>query len=340
MADPRFFNYAGPFAAETLADQLGGMVPAAHRTDAVLKGLKPLDGAGPEDLSFFASKKYAEALAESNAGACLIKQEDLELLPDHIGAIVVDAPDVAYIDAVPLFYPESLSQTISPVAFVDESARLEEGVTVEAGAVIGAGAEVGAGTLIGANAVIGQGVKIGRDCRIYPNATVRYALVGDRVLIHPGASIGADGFGFSSSGTGHKRVPQIGRVILQDDVEVGASTTIDRGAMDDTVIGEGTKIDNLVQIAHNCKIGRHCMITGMVGISGSTTLGDFVTMGGKVGVVDHVVIGDFAIIAARSGVTKDLAGGNVYAGFTAKPFKEWQREKAVVSRLAKKKSRK
>lgn len=340
MADPRFFNYAGPFTQEVLADKLGGSIPDAHRTDASLKNLKPLDGAGRDDLSFFASQKYASALADSNAGACLIKQQDLGLLPGHIGAIVVEAPDVAYIDAVSLFYPEDLAGTVSPYAHVDEAARLEEGITIEAGAVIAAGAEVGTGTLIGANAVVGPGVKIGRDCRIYPNATVRYALVGDRVLIHPGASIGADGFGFSSSGSGHKRVPQIGRVILQDDVEVGASTTIDRGAMDDTVIGEGTKIDNLVQIAHNCKIGRHCMLAGMVGISGSTTLGDFVTMGGKVGVVDHVSIGDFSIVAARSGVTKDLPGGNIYAGFPAQPFKNWQRETVAVRRLAKKASRK
>lgn len=337
MADPRFFNYAGPFDLQVLADKLGGHVPATHRSDVELKDLKPLDGAGAQDLSFFASKKYVSALEETNAGACLIKQEDLELLPDHVGAIVVDAPDFAYIDAAALFYPDEQSGTISPKACVDPSARLEDRVTVEAGAVICEGAEVGAGTLIGAGAVIGHGVKIGRDCRIFPNATVRYALVGDRVWIHPGASIGADGFGFSSSAAGHRRVPQIGRVILQDDVEVGAGSTIDRGAMDDTVIGEGTRIDNLVQIAHNCQIGRHCLIAAMVGISGSTKVGDFVTMAGQVGVVDHVEIGGFSIIAGRAGVTKNLPGGNVYAGFPAKPYKEWQREAAMVSRLAKRK---
>lgn len=337
MADPRFFNYAGPFTLEDLADKLGGSVPATHRSDVELRELKPLDGAGPHDLSFFASKKYTPTLAATSAGACLIKHEDLELLPDHIGAIVVDAPDFAYIDAASLFYPDKLTGSISPLAHVDGSARLEDRVTVEAGAVVAEGAEIGAGTLIGAGAVIGHGVKIGRDCRIFPNATVRYALVGDRVWIHPGASIGADGFGFSSSAAGHRRVPQIGRVILQDDVEVGASSTVDRGAMDDTVIGEGTKIDNLVQIAHNCQIGRHCVIAAMVGISGSTKVGDFVTMAGQVGVVDHVEIGDFAIVAGGAGVTKSLPGGNVYSGFPAKPHKEWQREIAVVRRLAKRK---
>lgn len=337
MADPRFFNYAGPFGLETLAEKLGGSVSATHRTDVALRNLKPLDGAGPEDLSFFASKKYASALSQTKAGACLIKQEDLELLPDRVGAIVVDLPDFAFIEAASLFYPDEQAGTINPLASIDDTARLEDGVTVEAGAIISERAEIGAGSLIGAGAVIGQGVKIGRDCRIFPNATVRYALVGDRVWIHPGASIGADGFGFSSSGEGHKRVPQIGRVILQDDVEVGAGSTIDRGAMDDTVIGEGTKIDNLVQIAHNCQIGRHCMIAGMVGISGSTTVGDFVTMGGQVGVADHVKIGDFCFIAARTGVTKDLPGGNVYAGFPAQLHKDWQRETAMVRRLARRK---
>lgn len=336
MADQRFFNYAGPFSQEDLADKLGGSVPEAHRTAAKLRDLKPLDGAGPEDVSFFGSVKYAAALAETGAGACLIKKSDLALLPAHVGAIVVEAPDVAYIDAVSHFYPEAMEQTVSPGANIDKDAHLEEGVTVEAGAYIGPGAEIGTGSLIGANVVIGPGVKIGRDCRIYPNATVRYALVGDRVMIHPGASVGADGFGFSSSGLGHKRIPQIGRVILQDDVEIGASACVDRGAMDDTIIGEGTKLDNLVQIAHNCKIGRHCMFTGQVGIAGSTTIGDFVTMGGQSGSADHVTIGDFSIIAAKAGVTKNLAGGNIYAGFPAKPYKEWQRETAIVSRLGKK----
>lgn len=336
MADQRFFNYAGPFTQEELAIKLGGSVPETHRTDAALKDLKPLDGAGPEDVSFFGSAKYAAALAETGAGACLIKLQDVALLPAHVGAIVVEAPDVAYIDAVSLFYPDVISWTISSGAHVDAAARIEEGVCIDVGAVVGPGAEIGTGTLIGANVVIGPGVKIGRDCRIYPNATIRYALVGDRVMIHPGASIGADGFGFSSSGFGHKRIPQIGRVILQDDVEIGASTCVDRGAMDDTVIGEGTKLDNLVQIAHNCKIGRHCMITGQVGIAGSTTIGDFVTMGGQSGSADHVTIGDFSIIAARAGVTKSLPGANIYAGFPAKPYKDWQRETAIVSRLAKK----
>lgn len=336
MADQRFFNYGGPFSQEGLADKLGGSVPPAHRSTAVLRDLKPLDSAGPEDVSFFGSVKYAAALAETGAGVCLIKESDLALLPGHVGAIVVDAPDVAYIDAVSHFYPDEMAGTVSRDAHIDEGARLEDGVTVEAGAYIGPGAEIGTGSLIGANVVIGPGVKIGRDCRIYPNATVRYALVGDRVLIHPGASIGADGFGFSSSGLGHKRIPQIGRVILQDDVEIGASACVDRGAMDDTIIGEGTKLDNLVQIAHNCKIGRHCMLTGQVGIAGSTTIGDFVTMGGQSGSADHVTIGDFSIIAARAGVTKNLAGANIYAGFPAKPYKDWQRETAIVSRMAKK----
>jgi UDP-3-O-[3-hydroxymyristoyl] glucosamine N-acyltransferase len=336
MADPRFFKNAGPFSHRDLAIKLGGSARKSDK-EVQLQDLSPLDGAGPADLTFFGSPKYADALSKTKAGACLIRESDLEHLPAGVAAVIVEAPDVSYIDAVSLFHPEELSGTISEAAHVAPSAKLEEGVTVEPGAVIGAHAEIGAGTLIGANVVIGHGVKIGRNCRIYPNCSVRFALVGDRVMIHPSASIGADGFGFSTSGEGHKRVPQLGRVILQDDVEIGASSTIDRGALDDTIIGEGTKIDNLVQIAHNCKIGRHCMIVSMVGISGSTTVGDFVTMGGKVGVVDHVTIGDFAIIAARAAVTKDLPGGNVYAGFPAKPFKEWQREKAIVRRLARKK---
>lgn len=338
MADPRFFKIAGPFSHRDLAEKLGGTVRATD-SEVALSGLGPLDGAGGSDLTFFGSAKYAAALKATKAGACLIREGDLEHLPAGVAAIIVEDPHLTYIHAVGLFYPEDLSGAVSPKAHVDPSARLEDGVTVEAGAVIGPGAEIGSGTLIGANTVIGHGVKIGRDCRIYPNATVRYALVGDRVMIHPSACIGRDGHGFHTSAAGHTRVPQIGRVILQDDVEVGAATTIDRGAMDDTVIGEGTKLDNHVQIAHNVKIGRHCMIVSMVGISGSTTIGDFVTMGGQVGVVDHVSVGDFAMIGARAGITKNLPGGNVYAGFPAQPFKDWQREQAVIRRMARKKTK-
>jgi len=208
---------------------------------------------------------------------------------------------------------------------------------VDPGAVIGPGAEIGSGTVIGANAVIGPQVRIGRNGSIGPNATVIHALLGDRVILHPGVRIGQDGFGFALGPQGHLKVPQVGRVIIQNDVEIGANTSIDRGANRDTVIGEGTKIDNLVQIGHNVVVGRHCIIVSQVGIAGSVTIEDFVALGGQVGVVGHVRIGMGAQIAGSSNVNDDVPPGARWGGTPAKPLKEWFRELTLVANLAKRK---
>ena len=207
-------------------------------------------------------------------------------------------------------------------------------MTIDPGAVIGPQAEIGSGTLIAANAVIGPGVRIGRDCAVGAGTSITHALVGDRVIIHAGCRIGQDGFGFLMGAGGHLKVPQIGRVIIQDDVEIGAGTTIDRGAIRDTVIGEGTKIDNLVQIGHNVVIGRHCVIVAQTGISGSSTLEDFVALGARVGVTNHVTIGEGAQIAAISIVGGDVPPGARWGGTPAKPVKQWLREVKVLERLA------
>jgi UDP-3-O-[3-hydroxymyristoyl] glucosamine N-acyltransferase len=223
---------------------------------------------------------------------------------------------------------------ISPGAHVHPQARLEDGVRIDPGAVVGPGAEIGSGTVLGPNAVIGPNVRIGRDCSIGAGATLTHALVGNRVIVHPGARIGQDGFGFAMGAGGHIKVPQVGRVIIQDDVEIGANTTIDRGASRDTVVGEGTKIDNLVQIAHNVVIGRHCVIVSGVGISGSTTLEDYVVLGGQVGVVGHLRIGMGSQIAGSSNVNRDVPPGSRWGGTPAKPVRTWFREMTTLARLA------
>jgi UDP-3-O-[3-hydroxymyristoyl] glucosamine N-acyltransferase len=206
-------------------------------------------------------------------------------------------------------------------------------VIVDPLAVIGPRAEIGAGTLIGPGAVIGSDVRIGRQCAIGAHASIIHALIGDRVIIHPGVRIGQDGFGFLPSRQGHQKIPQTRRVIIQDDIEIGANTTIDRGATRDTVIGEGTKIDNLVQIAHNVSIGRNCLIAGQVGISGSVTVGDYAMLGGQVGVADHITIGEGAMVGARAGVMTNIPAGGRWAGFPAEPVIEWKRGIATVRRL-------
>jgi UDP-3-O-[3-hydroxymyristoyl] glucosamine N-acyltransferase len=233
--------------------------------------------------------------------------------------------------------PSSLFEAdgIVPGAFVHPKARLEDGVTVEPGAVIGPRAEIGSGTLVGAGSVIGADVRIGRDCNVGAHTSIACSLIGDRVILHPGCRLGQDGFGYVMSPRGHTKVPQIGRVIIQDDVEIGAGTAIDRGAIRDTVIGEGTKIDNLVQIGHNVSVGRHCIIVAHCAIAGSVTLGDFVALGGRATINNHVTIGEGAQVAGMSGVNTDIPPGGRYAGLPAKPAKIWMREVAWLDRAAK-----
>jgi UDP-3-O-[3-hydroxymyristoyl] glucosamine N-acyltransferase len=207
-------------------------------------------------------------------------------------------------------------------AFVHPEARLEDDVAVDPGAVIGPGAQIGSGTTIAANAVIGADVCIGRDCFVGAGASIQHALIGDRVVIHPGVRIGQDGFGYAAGGKGLLKVPQVGRVIIQDDVEIGANSTIDRGGARDTIIGEATKIDNLVQIGHNVTIGRHCVIVAQVGIAGSVVIGDHAQLGGQAGISDHVTIGEGARVAAQTGAIYDIPAGEAYALTPGRPFRD------------------
>jgi UDP-3-O-[3-hydroxymyristoyl] glucosamine N-acyltransferase len=310
--------------------------------DRRIGNIAPLDTAQACDISFLDNPKYFGELTTTRAGACLLAPRFAAAAPARLPALVTAEPYRAFVAVARALFPDALRPSSqfgtasghAAGAYVHPSARIEAGVTIDPLAVIGPGAEIGTGTLIAASAVVGPHVAIGRDCAIGAGATVQHALVGDRVIIHPGARIGQDGFGYVPSPQGHLKIPQGRRVIIQDDVEIGANTTIDRGSTRDTVIGEGTKIDNLVQIAHNVRIGRHCLIAGQVGISGSARLGDFVMLGGKVGIADHVSIGTGASLGAQSGVMADVPEGAHWIGSPAQPVRDFMKGVALLRRLA------
>lgn len=336
MADPRFFTVSGPFTVAALAKIAGAALAATADGDKEIVDIAPLSDAGGHDIGFIDNKRYLPAFEGTRAGACIVAPALADRAPAATSLLLSETPYLAFARVARGFYPAPVVEpAISPGAMVDQTATIAEGCRIDAGAVIGPGCEIGAGTHICPNAAIGDAVVIGEDCVIGAGATVNFSLIGDRVSIFPGARIGQDGFGFASSPEGHLRIPQVGRVIIHDDVEVGANTTIDRGSTADTVIGAGCMIDNLVQIAHNVELGRGCVIVAQVGLSGSTKLGDFVVFGGQAAAAGHLTIGDGAQFAARSGVTRNLEGGQTYGGAPAVPIQQWRRQMAAIARLGK-----
>ena len=340
MQHPGFFEREGPFALSAVAARIGADLPAGADASRMLEDVRPLAEAGPSDLTFFDNRKYLPQLAVATAGACIVAPAFAARLPAGAAALVMKAPYRGFALALQLFYPAAMRPRAAMyaggegVGNVHPTARIEDGACVEPGAVVGREARIGRGTTVAAGAVVGFRVVIGRDSYIGPGASVIHALVGDRVLVHAGVRIGQDGFGFAMGPDGHIKVPQIGRVIIHDDVEIGANTTIDRGALKDTVIGAGSKIDNLVQIGHNVVLGRGCVIVGQTGISGSAELGDFVVMGGQSGVVGHTKVGSGAHIAGGSHAKDDVPPGARMGGTPARPFREWAREIAAIRRLS------
>jgi len=341
MADPRFYDNRGPFTLADVCAHAKVELPGGADGAARIFDLATLEGAGAQHLAFCASKAALAALAQTKAGFCFIdKSAGVVKVPAGTIGLPCNSAQHAFAAALNLFYPENMLALWSQNAAIDPTAKIGNGATLAPGVVIGPNVEIGERTRIGPNAVIGRGVSIGRDCEIGSNVTIANSYIGDGVVIFPGTQIGQPGFGFASSAKGHIKIPQIGRVIVQDKVEIGACCAIDRGAIGDTVIGEGTKIDNLVQIGHNTHIGRHCIIVSQVGISGSCEIGDFVVMGGQAGVADHAIIGDGTRLAARTGVMPGvLPPGRDYGGAPARPVKDWLRESIVLARLAKAKKR-
>ena len=330
MPDPRFFEDLGPIRLGDLAALTGAGLADGRVAGRLVHSVAVLAQAGLDSVTFLTDRKYADDLASSRAGACFLPPALAGCAPAGCVALTVSRPQAAYATAAErLHRPRRGGDQAVAV-----DAALEADVFLGPGVVIGPAAQIGRGTRIGANTVIGPGVAVGRDCQIGPNVTIGFALIGDRVRIDAGTVVGEPGFGATVGPKGLIDIPQLGRVIIQDGVSIGANTCIDRGAFDDTVIGENTKIDNMVQIAHNVRVGRNCVMAAHSGISGSVTIGDGAQFGGQSGVSDHLMIGAGARIGAGAGVLKNVPSGETWGGMPARPLRDWLRETVWLARMA------
>ena len=313
-----------------LAEYLGGVV----RGDGSVRisGLGTLETAGPEAVTFLANPRYASKVAETAAGAVLMAPGG-----ERYGRTTIEVanPYLGFAKLLTLFYTAPHEpKGVLPAAIVSETAIIGEGASIYPGAIIGRNVVIGDRTTVYPGAVLYDNVVIGKDCTVHANAVIRERCrIGNRCIIQPGAVIGSDGFGYAPDGSSYYRIPQIGIVVLEDDVEIGANSCVDRAAIEVTRIGRGTKLDNLVQIAHNCQIGEDCMIVSQVGISGSAKIGNHVTLAGQVGVAGHLTIGDNVLVGAQSGVPSSLPANAAYSGTPAIPHREWLKSAMVVPRL-------
>ncbi len=332
MIDRRFYTLGIPVSLAELETLTGAAAPETCDRKRTIAGVATLGEASRDCVSFCADPAFMDALSRTGAGACFVTAAGAERAPPGCTPLVTRHPQYAYaLAAGRLVTPRDIEACNTAV---HPSAGLEDDVVIGRGAVVAQDSEIGEGTRIGPGATIGPGVKIGRHCRIGAAAVVGFALVGDRVHIHAGAVVGEAGFGAAPGPRGLVSLPQLGRVILQDDVRIGANSCVDRGAWDDTVVGERTKIDNLVHIGHNVSVGRDCVMAAYTGISGSCIIGDGCMFGGRAGVIDHITIGDGARIGADAAVMKDVPAGESWAGSPARPIRTWLRQTAWLSRAS------
>lgn len=331
MGDPRFFSRSSPHALSAIALTARGTAPALNR---MFSGVAPLQSATRDEVSFLDNRRYAPALDTTKAGAVIVHPDMRDRVPAGTIPIVTTAAYEGWARVAALFHPaEPARPGIHPSALVAEGACVDVSAEIGPFVVIETGADIGPGCRIAPFACIGSGVTIGPECRIGAHASLSYAHLGSRVYIYPGARIGQEGFSFATTETGFLSIPQLGRVVIGDDVEVGANSTIDRGSTRDTVIGSGSRLDNLVQIGHNVQMGRCCVIVAQVGIAGSTMLEDFVQVGGQAAMAGHLHVGRGAQIGAQAGVMSDVPAGAVLLGSPAQPRQAFFRQIATLRRL-------
>jgi UDP-3-O-[3-hydroxymyristoyl] glucosamine N-acyltransferase len=332
MTDPRFFEDLGPVTLQDLATLTGARLADASAGRALVNFAAPLGRATEGAVSFLSDRRYLGELAGTKASACFLSEAQAGLAPSGCQVLITSEPQAAWARAAErLHRPRRFA---AGEAAVHPSAKLEEGVVLAHGVVIGQDVRIGRGTEIGPNTAIGPGVTVGRGCLIGSNVSIGFAMVGDNVRVMSGAVVGEAGFGVAVGRSGAIDVPQLGRVIIQDGVTVGANSCIDRGAWDDTVVGENTKIDNLVQIGHSTRLGRSCALAAHTGISGSVVVGDGVQFGGRAGIADHVTIGDGARVAAAAGLMRDIPPGESWGGYPAVPARQWMRQVTWLARAS------
>lgn len=333
IGDSRFFARSGPHSLAAIAAAANAETP---NLDLSFDGIAPLQVARKNEVTFLDNPRYAAMLKDSCAGAVIVHPDMKNHVPSNMVQIITPEPYEAWARVAALFHPLApISPGIHPSAVIAKDAYIHSSAEIGPFCVIGSGAKIGSNCRLEASVIIGRNVVIGSDCRIGANASISHALIGSRVYVYCGARIGQEGFGFAATKTGFLSVPQLGRVILEDDVEIGANSTIDRGSARDTIIGAGSRIDNLVQIAHNVTLGRCCIIVAQAGIAGSTALEDFVRVGGQAAMAGHLRIGKGAQIAAQSGVMADVNDGAVLMGTPAQPKREFFRQIAMLKRLKK-----
>ena len=335
MADSNFFKKSNPQSLAQIAAKVGATLANPEDADFIVHDVIALDAATSEHLSFLDNKKYRTQFSETKAGAVIIAPDMVSYAPQGTKLLLSKTPYKSYALAAQAFYPDPRpAPYISDMSLIHATAKIGEGAYIGDFVTIGENAVIGDGAWIESHASIGANVQLGKNCRVGNHATISHALIGNHVRLYPGVRIGQDGFGFAIDPSGFVKVPQLGRVVMGDHIEIGANTCIDRGAQGDTTIGSGTWVDNLVQIAHNVKIGRGCVIVSQVGISGSTELGDFVVLAGQVGIAGHLKIGSMAKVAAQSGVLKDIPAKEEWMGYPAMPMKKFLRQTVATAKLA------
>lgn len=337
MVDPRFYKNNGPFSLKQIAEICNASLVDETKSDIMINDIASIFKGGEGEISFFFDKKKKDAATNIKTTACVTSKDFVSLIPQDVIVLLSDNPHDSFVKLNYAMYSEILSEAkICETAKIAKTAKIGQNCYIGDYVVIGENVEIGDNCYLEPNCVIADGCKLGNNCRIGSCANIMHSIIGNNVYIYGGARIGWDGFGFQTVQGQHKRIPQLGRVIIGNDVEIGANSCIDRGALDDTIIGDGCRIDNMVQVAHNDVLGQGCILVALTGIAGSCNFGDYVVVGGQAGFADHLNIGSQAQIGAKSGVMRDVEAGTAVMGIPAIGFRDFMKQTATIQKMCKK----